>query len=75
LARWRAAAALPAAPSADTLLAEVRGRLADDLDTSAALVAIDGWVAGALEAPAADGKQDAPELVAQLVDALLGVAL
>jgi L-cysteine:1D-myo-inositol 2-amino-2-deoxy-alpha-D-glucopyranoside ligase len=75
LALWRAAAALPAAPSADTLLAEVRGRLADDLDTSAALVAIDGWVAGALEAPAADGKQDAPELVAQLVDALLGVAL
>ncbi|HEX3336325.1 MAG TPA: cysteine--1-D-myo-inosityl 2-amino-2-deoxy-alpha-D-glucopyranoside ligase [Jatrophihabitans sp.] len=75
LARWRAAAALPAAPSADTLLAEVRGLLADDLDTSAALAAIDGWVAGALEAPSVDGKEDAPELVAQLVDALLGVAL
>jgi L-cysteine:1D-myo-inositol 2-amino-2-deoxy-alpha-D-glucopyranoside ligase len=75
LARWRAAAALPAAPSADPLLAEVRGLLADDLDTSAALAAIDGWVAGALEAPSVDGKEDAPELVAQLVDALLGVAL
>jgi L-cysteine:1D-myo-inositol 2-amino-2-deoxy-alpha-D-glucopyranoside ligase len=75
LARWRAAAALPAAPPADTLLAEVRGLLADDLDTIAAIDAIDRWVAGALDAPARDGDPEAPGLVARMVDALLGVAL
>jgi cysteine--1-D-myo-inosityl 2-amino-2-deoxy-alpha-D-glucopyranoside ligase len=73
LARWRAAVALPAAPPADALLAEVRGLLADDLDTGAALLAVDRWAAGAVDAPQGDGT--APDLVARLVDALLGVAL
>ena len=73
LARWRAAVALPAAPPADGLLAEVRGLLADDIDTRAALAAVDRWAASALEAP--DGGGTAPDLVVRLVDALLGVAL
>jgi L-cysteine:1D-myo-inositol 2-amino-2-deoxy-alpha-D-glucopyranoside ligase len=75
LQRWRAAAALPAAPAADSLRAEVRGLLADDLDTPAALTVLDRWVSGALDAPARSGRRGAPEDFSQLVDALLGIAL
>jgi L-cysteine:1D-myo-inositol 2-amino-2-deoxy-alpha-D-glucopyranoside ligase len=75
LHRWRTAAALPAAPNADKLLAEVRGVLADDLDTPSALAAVDRWAGGALDAPTKDGDPDAPGTVSRLVDALLGVAL
>jgi L-cysteine:1D-myo-inositol 2-amino-2-deoxy-alpha-D-glucopyranoside ligase len=78
LARWRAAAALPAAAGAGDLLAEVRGLLADDLDTVAALAAMDRWVAGAL-ADARDGALDDDKegsaLFADLSDTLLGVDL
>jgi L-cysteine:1D-myo-inositol 2-amino-2-deoxy-alpha-D-glucopyranoside ligase len=75
LARWRAAAALPGGPAADALLVEVRSALADDLDTSRAIVAIDAWVASALAAPAEQADGTAPVLFARLVDALLGIAL
>jgi L-cysteine:1D-myo-inositol 2-amino-2-deoxy-alpha-D-glucopyranoside ligase len=75
LARWRAAVALPAAPPAEPLLAEVRGALTDDLDTISALGAVDRWSTGALEAPGKDGDTAASGLVRLLVDALLGVAL
>jgi L-cysteine:1D-myo-inositol 2-amino-2-deoxy-alpha-D-glucopyranoside ligase len=75
LQRWRAAAALPAGPAAEPLLAEIRSVLADDLDTIAAIAAVDRWVAGALEAPADTGDPDAPALMTRAVDALLGVAL
>jgi L-cysteine:1D-myo-inositol 2-amino-2-deoxy-alpha-D-glucopyranoside ligase len=71
LARWRAAAALPAAAPADGLLAEVRARLADDLDTTGAIGAVDDWVAGA----ESGDDPDAPALMARTVDALLGIAL
>jgi L-cysteine:1D-myo-inositol 2-amino-2-deoxy-alpha-D-glucopyranoside ligase len=75
LARWRSAAALPAGPCADSVLAEVRAALADDLDTAAALAAADRWASGALEAPAEHGDPAAPGLFARAVDALLGIAL
>jgi L-cysteine:1D-myo-inositol 2-amino-2-deoxy-alpha-D-glucopyranoside ligase len=75
LRRWRAAVARPAAPSADALLAGVRHALADDLDTAAAIGAVDRWTDGALNAPDAGGDVDAPGLVSALVDALLGVQL
>jgi L-cysteine:1D-myo-inositol 2-amino-2-deoxy-alpha-D-glucopyranoside ligase len=75
LARWRAAVSLPAGPSALPLLAEVRAALSDDLDTMAAIGAVDRWAASALEAPALEGDADASGLVRRLVDALLGVAL
>ena len=75
LARWRAAAALPGGPPADALLAEVRSALADDLDTSRAIDAIDAWVDGALAAPAEHGDRTAPALFSRFVDALLGIAL
>jgi L-cysteine:1D-myo-inositol 2-amino-2-deoxy-alpha-D-glucopyranoside ligase len=73
LARWRSAAALPAGPDATATLARVRARLADDLDTPAALTAIDRWADEALTRGGTD--PDAPALVAATADALLGVAL
>ncbi len=73
LARWRAATALAAAPPADELLAEVRERLADDLDAPGALAAIDAWVARAAAGQGMDAS--APALVRDLADALLGLRL
>ncbi|MDT3444720.1 cysteine--1-D-myo-inosityl 2-amino-2-deoxy-alpha-D-glucopyranoside ligase [Pseudofrankia sp. BMG5.37] len=77
LARWRAAAALPAVPGATALLAEVRGALGTDLDTPAALAAVDGWTDRALAGHASPGGDDTdtPALTRMLVDALLGVDL
>ncbi|MFD7107479.1 MULTISPECIES: cysteine--1-D-myo-inosityl 2-amino-2-deoxy-alpha-D-glucopyranoside ligase [Streptomyces] len=73
LARWRAAVSRPDGPPADALLEEIRTALADDLDSPAALAAVDRWAA----AQQADGGSDegAPGLVSRAVDALLGVAL
>ena len=69
LARWRAAVARPSAAPAEPLLATVRAALADDLDTPAALAAIDAWTQ-------ADGTdQTAPGLVRTLTDALMGIEL
>ncbi len=73
LARWREA--LPQAPrgSAELVLAEIRGALADDLDAPRALAAVDKWADDALagrQDEAADGA-----LVAAALDALLGVRL
>ncbi|NNC10458.1 cysteine--1-D-myo-inosityl 2-amino-2-deoxy-alpha-D-glucopyranoside ligase [Planctomonas sp. JC2975] len=66
LAAWRSIRADPAGVKADDVLATVRARLADDLDTPGALAAVDA---------AADSGVDDPELVSGLVDALLGVVL
>lgn len=73
LARWRRAAALPAGPDPADLLARMRCYLADDLDTPAALAAVDGWVTDALEYGGHD--PGAPATLAAAVDALLGVRL
>jgi L-cysteine:1D-myo-inositol 2-amino-2-deoxy-alpha-D-glucopyranoside ligase len=73
LERWRAATALAAAPPADELLAEVRERLADDLDAPGALSAIDAWAARATAGQGTDTS--APGLVRDLADALLGLKL
>ncbi|MFF4891018.1 cysteine--1-D-myo-inosityl 2-amino-2-deoxy-alpha-D-glucopyranoside ligase [Micromonospora chersina] len=73
LARWRRAAAAPAGPSGEALLAAVRARLADDLDTPGALTVVDDWVAQALAGVADDAE--APKLFADTVDALLGIRL
>ncbi|QKG19433.1 cysteine--1-D-myo-inosityl 2-amino-2-deoxy-alpha-D-glucopyranoside ligase [Actinomadura verrucosospora] len=67
--RWRAAVARPSGPPAGPVADTVRERLADDLDTPAAIAAIDAWAA-------ADGADaSAPGQVRALADALLGVAL
>ncbi|MGW3772219.1 cysteine--1-D-myo-inosityl 2-amino-2-deoxy-alpha-D-glucopyranoside ligase [Actinomadura verrucosospora] len=69
LGRWRAAAARPSGPPAAPLAAAVREGLADDLDTPAALAAVDAWAS-------ADGDDEAaPAQAAAVVDALLGIAL
>ncbi|SCL52377.1 cysteine--1-D-myo-inosityl 2-amino-2-deoxy-alpha-D-glucopyranoside ligase [Micromonospora chersina] len=73
LARWRRAAAAPAGPSGEKLLADVRARLADDLDTPGALAVADDWAAQALAGVADDAA--APKLFAETLDALLGIAL
>ena len=79
LARWRAAATMDATPDAVAMLAQVRDALSADLDTAAALAAIDGWVAAALSQPAPDASAepdtDSAALMRDAVDALLGVAL
>jgi L-cysteine:1D-myo-inositol 2-amino-2-deoxy-alpha-D-glucopyranoside ligase len=63
---WRAIRTVADGVRAMDLLAEVRDRLADDLDTPGALAAIDR---------AAETGVDDPGLVRDLVDALLGVSL
>ncbi|GAA5117410.1 cysteine--1-D-myo-inosityl 2-amino-2-deoxy-alpha-D-glucopyranoside ligase [Pseudonocardia adelaidensis] len=73
LARWRAAVALSSAPPADDLVARLRTHLADDLDTPAALAAVDAWAGEALERRGRDAA--APALARKAIDALLGVAL
>ncbi|CAD5997838.1 cysteine--1-D-myo-inosityl 2-amino-2-deoxy-alpha-D-glucopyranoside ligase [Agreia sp. COWG] len=70
LESWRSAAAVPSASGDQVeeleLLDELRRVLSDDLDTPAALAAVDAWVS---RASASGG------LVAKAVDALLGVQL
>jgi L-cysteine:1D-myo-inositol 2-amino-2-deoxy-alpha-D-glucopyranoside ligase len=73
LSLWREAAARPVAPAGGPVLAAVRTRLADDLDTPGALAAVDAWAEAALHGEGTDAG--APALVATTVDALLGIAL
>ena len=70
---WRTAASRETAPAAESLLASVRDRLADDLDSPGALAAIDGWVAAEPDPATTDAT--APGLMRAIVDALLGIAL
>ncbi len=71
--RWRAATGAAAGPSGAAVLAAVRDRLADDLDTEGALRAVDTWADDTLTGEGTD--TGAPALVAATVDALLGVRL
>lgn len=75
LRRWRAAARLPDASGGTRLLAELRAALAADLDTPAALAAVDAWADAALAGPPAASRSAAEPDPRQVVDALLGVAL
>jgi len=70
---WRHAVSWPTGPPAEATLAEVRDRLADDLDAPAALRVIDRW---ATEQRLRGGTDPgAPGVISRLSDALLGVAL
>ncbi|KJR06700.1 cysteine--1-D-myo-inosityl 2-amino-2-deoxy-alpha-D-glucopyranoside ligase [Gordonia sihwensis] len=71
LATWRRAAKLATAPDAADTVARLRQHLADDLDTPKALAAVDAWAADAILGIGA--STTAPRLVADAVDALLGV--
>ena len=77
LAAWRAAASAPAAPPADDAVAQLRARLADDLDAPGALAAVDRWAEATRLRGGSAGHEDAAAgaAVRDAVDALLGVAL
>lgn len=70
LERWRSAVARPSGPDAGRVVERMRAALADDLRAPAALDAVDDWVMAG-----AGDDADAPGLVAEAVDALLGVRL
>jgi L-cysteine:1D-myo-inositol 2-amino-2-deoxy-alpha-D-glucopyranoside ligase len=63
-------------PTAESVLAAVRERIADDLDAPGALAAVDRWASAVASAPGlpADAAT-AAALVRDIVDALLGIAL
>ncbi len=81
LERWRAAVALGSGtgagtgvgPEAESVLARVRERMADDLDAPGALAVVDGWAGSVLAGPSPSAS--AAALVKDAVDALLGVQL
>jgi L-cysteine:1D-myo-inositol 2-amino-2-deoxy-alpha-D-glucopyranoside ligase len=73
LARWRQAAAAGTGPDGAGLLQHMRDRLADDLDAPGAIAAVDDWAAKTLQGEGDDAT--APALMAQAVDALLGIEL
>src|SRR5260370_172201 len=75
-ARGRRAAGAPAGPPAEPVLAQVRDRIADDLDAPGAVAAVDEWADIVLEGtPRRFWVPDAPGMVRNTVDAMLGVAL
>ncbi len=74
LATWRRAVALDAGAPAAPLLLGLRERLSDDLDSPGAIDLVDEWAAATLAGPA-DAEEEAPRIVCDAVDALLGVAL
>lgn len=73
LARWRAAAALPAGVPTQDTVERLRTHLADDLDTPRALAALDAWATDTLTRRGRDTH--APAQLSTAVDALLGVEL
>ncbi|HWI02086.1 MAG TPA: cysteine--1-D-myo-inosityl 2-amino-2-deoxy-alpha-D-glucopyranoside ligase [Propionibacteriaceae bacterium] len=73
LDRWQEAVRLDAGVSASETIASMRSALDHNLNSPAALAAVDAW-AGASTAVDADDV-DAPALIVQACDALLGVRL
>ena len=73
-----AAAAGGAVPPGEDVLAGMRQRLADDLDAPGAIAVVDAWAEAVLAGPGrgTSGEHgESARLVADAVDALLGVAL
>ncbi len=70
LGRWREAVSRATAAPAGAMLAEVRERLADDLDTAGALAAVDAWAAETLSG---SGHPSASPLARDTIEGLLGV--
>ena len=73
LDHWRAAVSGNSAPDAESLLSALRSALAEDLDTPAALRAMDEWATRSLAGEGTD-PTDAG-VVARALDALLGIRL
>lgn len=73
---WRDAVAIESpVPAAAELVATVRAHLANDLDTPAALAAIDAWARTVRKQGTRHGNNDAGIIVTNLVDGLLGVRI
>jgi L-cysteine:1D-myo-inositol 2-amino-2-deoxy-alpha-D-glucopyranoside ligase len=73
LATWRRAVGATAGAAGAPVLAELRERLSDDLDSPGAIAAVDAWARATLGGDTED--DGAPALVRDAVDALLGIAL
>lgn len=73
LGLWRQATALPTGVCAQETVTRLRIHLAEDLDTSRALAAVDEWATETLTRRARDA--DAPAVIRTAVDALLGITL
>ena len=71
LAGWRTALSGNGGAPAAGLLAKLRERVADDLDTPGALALVDAWAVRTLEHGGTE--LGAPGLVARAIDRLLGV--
>ncbi|MDQ1717906.1 MAG: L-cysteine:1D-myo-inositol 2-amino-2-deoxy-alpha-D-glucopyranoside ligase [Pseudonocardiales bacterium] len=72
---WRRAMQCDRAARGQDLVDRIRDRLADDLDTEAAISAIDRWAADTLERRQSDAEAQSPVLVRNAIDALLGIHL
>lgn len=73
---WRDAVTIDSpVHAAAELVATVRAHLANDLDTPAALAAIDAWAHTVREQGTHHGNNDAGAIVTNLVDGLLGVRI
>jgi len=75
LAIWRRAVSQDAGAPAARVLVGLRERLADDLDTPGAIALVDAWAEQTLAGEDADLEDEAPRIVCDAIDALLGVAL
>lgn len=73
LDRWRSGMSTDGGPDATATIAAVRAALSDDLDTPAALVAVDAWCEKSLTT--GGDVQSAPGELARAIDALLGIRL
>jgi L-cysteine:1D-myo-inositol 2-amino-2-deoxy-alpha-D-glucopyranoside ligase len=73
LATWRRAVGATAGADGAPVLAQLRERLSDDLDSPGAIAAVDAWAQATLGGSTED--DGAPALVRDSVDALLGVTL
>lgn len=73
LERWRRGLSTDGGPDATGTIAQIRAAVADDLDTPAALRAVDTWVEQSL-ATTGDVRS-APGELARAIDALLGIRL
>jgi L-cysteine:1D-myo-inositol 2-amino-2-deoxy-alpha-D-glucopyranoside ligase len=74
LATWRRATALDSGAPAAPLLVGLRERLSDDLDSPGAIALVDAWAARTL-AGDPEAEDEAPRIVCDAVDALLGISL
>ncbi|HEX3790151.1 MAG TPA: cysteine--1-D-myo-inosityl 2-amino-2-deoxy-alpha-D-glucopyranoside ligase [Pseudonocardiaceae bacterium] len=73
LGRWRHAVSGASGAPAEDVITRLRDHLSDDLDTPAALAAVDAWADSS--ATGAHRDSDAPGRIRAALDALLGVEL